>query len=206
MPHEQRGRHGCLGTIESNGIFVGWLGAGPKHYGNNDGRTAVGMQGMLPLLQTCRFIYTEAIVLLYKLPTFMVSNTEVLPGWKECVLAKRFAAVRALDLGIFVKLARMFHGGAILQDDESIQGLWRVVRGMEGLRRLRVRLCSRVTTIPWRLEEEILDSLERFEQVQDFEVLVSWKISDGGEGSAVHERKQRPFRLVKFVAATWGEV
>ena len=207
MPHEQRSRHGCLGTIESNGIFVGWLGAGPKHYGSDDGKLAVGMQGVLPLLQTCRFVYAEAIVLLYKMPTFMVSSTDVLPRWKECVLAKRFAAVRALDLGIFVNLARMFHhGAAFFQDDERIQGLWRVVRGMEGLRRLRVRLCPRVTTMPWRLEEDILDSLERFEQVLDFEVLVSWKISAAGGGSAVHERKQRPFRLVRVVSATWGEV
>ena len=206
MPHEQRSRHGCLGTIESNGIFVGWLGAGPKHYCSDDGKLAVSMQGVLPLLQTCRFVYAEAIVLLYKMPMFMISNTEVLPGWKECVLAKRFAAVRALDLGIFVKLWSMFHGAAFLQDDERLQGLWRVVRGMEGLRRLRVRLCSRMTEIPWELEGEILDSLECFRQVLDFEVLVSWGIAEDGEGSAVHERKQRPFRLVRFVAATWGEI
>ena len=56
------------------------------------------MQGMLPLLQTCRFVYAEAVVLLYKTPMLMISGLTTLLDWRECVLAKRFAAVRALDL------------------------------------------------------------------------------------------------------------
>ncbi len=202
MPQVKTSRHGCLGTIESNGIFVGWLGAGGKHYGKDYGTMAVGMEGMLPLLQTCRFVYAEAVVLLYKMPMFMISNPEVLWGWKECVLAKRFAAVRALSLRIKLNLERMFHEGTVLQDNDIWQVLWRGVGGMEGLRRLRVRLCCRATRVPWEFEEEILRPLEQFGEVLDFEVLIGWGLSGDSDGSTAHERKQRPFRLVRSAVPT----
>ena len=132
MPHELTGRRGCQGAIESNGVFVAWLRNGKSSYGNDDGRRKAGVQGMLPLLQTCRFVYAEAVVVLYKIPMFMVSNIEALRGWNESVLATRFAAVRTLDLRISIKLRRIGHGRGSLQDDDRWQGLWHVLRGMEG--------------------------------------------------------------------------
>ncbi len=159
------------------------------------------MQGMLPLLQTCRFVYAEGIVLLYSTPMFMINNMKGLGWWRESALAKRFRAVRALDLSFSMRLRSSEHGGEFAEDDEW-QGFWRVVRSMEGLRVLRVRLRGRAREFRWEVEGEMLEPLERLRQVLDFEVLVPWGISEDGEGSAVHERKQRPFRLVRSVAAT----
>ena len=158
------------------------------------------MQGMLPLLQTCRFVYAEGIVLLYQMPTFMINDMELMLGWRESVLAKRFAAVRALDLRIPMVLVTVRDGD--LPQDYKWQGFWRIVSGMERLRWLRVRLMSEIREVAWEEEDEMLEPLERIRQVPDFEVLVSWEISEDSEGSAVHERKQRPFRLVRSVAAT----
>ena len=43
----------------------------------------------------------------------------------------------------------------------------------------------------------MLEPLDKFRQVPDFEVLVSWEISKDGDASVAYERKQRPFRLVR---------
>ena len=166
------------------------------------------MQGMLALLRTCRFVYAEGIGLLYQMPVFVVNDMKVLGWWRESVLAKRFAAVRALDLRFTMRFRLLGwrsseheHGGVFAGDDEW-QGFWPVVRGMEGLRRLRVRLRCMLKELRWEVEGGILEPLERVRQVPDFEVLVSWRRSEDDEGSAAHERTQRPFRLVRSLAAT----
>lgn len=158
---------------------------------------AVGMQGMLPLLQTCRLVYEEAILLLYKTPMFMIKNVRVMLEWRDCVLAKSFAAVRALDL-------RTSMGMMCSEDRDSSDGndewqrFWRACGGMEGLRLLRVTLKEvRTYKYPWEAEMEMLEPLEQVRQVPDFEVLIEWQQSVGSGGSAVDEKKQRPFRLVR---------
>ena len=138
------------------------------------------MQGMLPLLQTCRFVYAEAIELLYKIPTFLVSDTDVLLGWSQSVLAKRFAVVRTLDLRISITLQRDYGWRKrYLEDDDRWQGLWHALRGMEGLRRLRVRLICVGRNIFWDLGRQVSDSLERLRQVLELEVLILWEYPKG---------------------------
>ena len=188
----------------SSGVFVGWTDSSKKsRYGIDDeGRMVLGMQGMLPLLQTCRFVYAEAIVLLYKTPMFIINGMKTLLWWRECVLAKRFAAVRALDLWSSMGTRRSEYRKRGSAEDDDWQGFWRAGGGMEGLRRLRVTLRGMLRRYSWEDEVEMLEPLEQFRQVRDFEVLVWWEISGDNDGSAVHERKQRPFRLVRSVAAT----
>lgn len=152
---------------------------------------------MLPLLQTCTFVYAEAIELLYKIPTFLVSDMDVLRGWNESVLAMRFAAVRTLNLSMSITLQRNGDGRRSLQDDDRWQGLWHVLRGMEGLRKLRVRLICGVREILWDLEGQVLDSLERLRQVLDLEVLIQWEYP---EGRVVHKITQGHVRLVRSVS------
>lgn len=165
----------------------------------------VGMQGMLPLLQTCRFIYAEAVVPLYKTPVFMINGMEALIEWRESVLAKRFAAVRALDLRVPLGLKRLQHRRDSAEDMDW-QGFWRAGGGMEGLRWLRVTLRGRAKRFSWEDEMEVLEPLEQLQQVPDFEVLEQGGIYEDGEGSALHKRKQRPFKLVRSAPPTpWGD-
>ena len=207
MPHEheQTIRHGCIFTIGPNGLFVEWIDAEKIPYGTDDkGRRVVGMQGMLSLLQTCRFIYAEAIVLLYKTPLFMIDELTTLLDWRECVLAKRFAAVRALDLRVPMGLRRLQYRRDSAEKIDW-QGFWRAGGGMEGLRWLRVTLRGRAKRFSWEDEMEVLEPLEQLRQITDFEVLEAGGIFEDGEGSAVHERKQRPFKLVRSAPPTsWG--
>ena len=186
-------------------LFVGWMGAGKMHYGTDDkGKMVAGMQGMLPLLQTCRFIYAEAIVLLYKTPLFMIDGLTTLLDWRECVLAKRFAAVRALDLRVPMGLRRLQYRQNSAEENDW-QGFWRAGGGMKGLRWLRVTLRGRAKRFSWEDEMEVLEPLEQLWQVTDFEVLEAGGIFEDGEGSAFHERKQWPFKLVRSAPPTsWG--
>ena len=195
--HEQIVRHGCTGTIEPDRLFFGWTDADKIPYGTDDkGRRVVGMQGMLPLLQTCRFVYAEAIVLLYKTPMFMINGLTTLLDWRECVLAERFAAVRALDLRYSMSPTRLEFRRQSLKI-HGWQEFWEAARCMEGLRWLRVTVRGRQGRYSWRDEEKMFEPLDQLRQVPDFEVLVSWGIFDDGDDSAVYERKQRPFRLVR---------
>ena len=159
---------------------------------------AVGMQGMLPLLQTCRLVYAEAILLLYKTPMFIMKDLRVLLDWRARVLAKSFAAVRALELRISMSTVTSTYGDGPARNDEW-QRFWRACGGMEGLRLLRVILRSRswMKEYSWEDEVEMLEPLEQVRQVPDFEVLIEWQLSVGSGGNAVDEKKQRPFRLVR---------
>ena len=173
-------------------------------YGTDDeGRMVTGMQGMLPLLQTCRVIYAEAVVLLYKTPVFMINGMKAMLGWKESLLAERFAAIRALDLRMERRLLQYRRDSG---DDYDWQGFWRTGGGMEGLRWLRVTLRRRPKWYSWKDEMEVLEPLEQLRHVPDFEVRVLGGLLEDSEGSAVHERKQRPFRLVRSAGRTsWGD-
>ena len=162
----------------------------------NPGPNKSGMQGMLPLLQTCRLVYAEAILLLYKTPIFMISNARVLLEWRDCVLAKRFAAVRALDLGFSMGIMASESGDSSTRKDEW-QRFWRACGGMEGLKLLRVTVQGTMREYSWEDEVEMLEPLEQLRQVPDFEVLVRWRLSVDKDGSALDEKKQRPFRLLR---------
>ena len=180
------------------------MGAEKMDYGTDDeGRMVTGMQGMLPLLQTCRVIYAEAVVLLYKTPVFMINGMKAMLGWKESLLAERFAAIRALDLRMERRLLQYRRDSG---EDYDWQGFWRTGGGMEGLRWLRVTLRRRPKWYSWKDEMEVLEPLEQLRQVPDFEVRVLGGLLEDSEGSAVHERKQRPFRLVRSAGRTsWGD-
>ena len=182
------------------------MGAEKWRYGTDDeGRMVTGMQGMLPLLQTCRFIYAEATVPLYRTPVFMVNGMEAMLGWKESLLAERFAAIRALDLRVPME-RRLLQYRRDSGEDNDWQGFWRAGGGMEGLRWLRVTLRRRLRRYSWKDEMEVLEPLEQLQQVPDFEVQLLGGLFENGEGSAVHEGKQRPFRLVRSATRTsWGD-
>ena len=113
-----------------------------------------------------------------------------------CVLAKRFAAVRALDLKYSMSTRRSEYRRESLENYRW-QGFWQAGRGMEGLRRLRVTVRGRQRAFSWRDEEKVLEPFDQFRQVPDFEVLVSWRISEDGDDEAVYERNQRLFTLVR---------
>lgn len=104
--------------------------------------------GFLPLLQTCRKVYIEAVEILYSKNMFSMLHIESLLQLSYTILPHRLNAIQLLELGWYVNSAYPYDTGftgyrGILSPpyDETTWGRsWATLAGMEGLRVLQVYL------------------------------------------------------------------
>jgi hypothetical protein len=86
--------HGCWGSTS------GWiqLGTTPGFYLSARGGHSAKPANLLPLLQTCRTIYSETISMLYRDNVFDINHVDTLLYLRQSVLPDRLGQIRTLNL------------------------------------------------------------------------------------------------------------
>jgi hypothetical protein len=154
---------------------------------------------IVPFLQTCRQIYSEAIEYLYSTNTFSFSDLDSLRYFSCTVLPSRFAAVRKLDLewvlhwpiyDSFVQ-ALLFADPVLYPpyDEASWEEAWRIISEMPNLSILRASICHTHGFRNAEYEAVLLAPLRKVTRPRSFEVYVSWE--DG------EEIADAPFKLIR---------
>lgn len=193
----------------ATGVFIGWLSPSID-YGDNgmpEGETRrVGMR-VLGLVYTCQRIYDEVIPLLYTLPIFVVNNICTLPWWKDTLHTPRFDSVRSLKLKfLLVPTAQdpdfvqdpgsKFSSNAVSKlADNMWQKTWSTTAQMKGLRNLHVTLDTSPGPVAATMEAEVLETLGKTKDVEDYVVALSWE-ADAGTISG-EMQMEMPFHLVR---------
>ncbi|KAH7128724.1 hypothetical protein B0J11DRAFT_604122 [Dendryphion nanum] len=120
----------------------------------------------IPLLQSSRRIYAEAISLLYTLPTFLFTSPTTFLAFSTAIPAPRFQSIQSLTFDFHsprptshalwaplsyriipalagARFTRLPSFGKEKEKEETpfLAALCAVLRGMKGLRRLEVRIC-----------------------------------------------------------------
>lgn len=168
-----------------------------------------GERGLLPLLLSCRKIYTEAITVLYGDNRFSLLHLESLISLQETILPRRLNAIRYLELGWYFYVPYPLYTRTTFQeargpirepmkqyppyDIATWERVWAILAQMEGLTELRVDLVGRWIE-PLTREEEgwLLEPAMAVRRPRVWEVRVDW------EGVGVDwEARGAPFRVVR---------
>ncbi|KAF2002552.1 hypothetical protein P154DRAFT_574128 [Amniculicola lignicola CBS 123094] len=153
---------------------------------------------ILPLLQTCRQIYSEAIPILYKTNTFSFNDLDSLRHFTATILPVRLSLIRSITLEwcmtwpIYDVIAQtlLLSNPALYppNDEATWEESWRIIATMPGLQKLRVRLFYFEGFRNSLAEMAILAPLMEVKTPSDFVVTVNW-LGEDVEGA--------PFVLVR---------
>lgn len=164
-------------------------------------------RGLLPLLMTCRRIYTEAMPVLYGENTFSMLHLYSVTSLAETVLPQRLHTIRKVELGwyfyvpypLYRRRGKSVIGQPTTMDEcppydiATWERVWDILAGMEGLRELRVDLVGRWSETLTKDEEGmLLGPALKVERPRVWEMRVEW---DGG--GVDWEGDGAPFRVVR---------
>ncbi|EKD19834.1 uncharacterized protein L3040_002481 [Drepanopeziza brunnea f. sp. 'multigermtubi'] len=124
----------------------------------------------LPLLQTCRKIYSSAIHVLYKSNIFDFDSMESLLRLSTTILPQRFDSIQRLSLDFRFKASFRFGQGTPSTDWPRWERLWRVIGSMEGLQEVWVRIEWHKEDVGLVKERMWLDELSMVKRLKTFEV------------------------------------
>ncbi|KAF2878534.1 hypothetical protein BDV95DRAFT_24814 [Massariosphaeria phaeospora] len=186
-------RECCWGTVDSANIWA------PRR-----GNVVEPTDGdILPLLQTCRQIYSESINYLYSTNTFSFSDLDCLRYFST---TPRFSLIQTLDIEwclswpIYDPFAQhlLLSNPALFppHDEATWEETWRIVAAMPHLAFVRVSLLYFDGFRDPRCEGRMLAPLWGVTRPKRFEVHVSWS-GDEVEGA--------PFQLIRPVVQEVGE-
>ncbi|KAJ4348018.1 uncharacterized protein N0V89_009390 [Didymosphaeria variabile] len=153
---------------------------------------------ILPLLLTCRQIYSEAIKFLYTTNTFAFSDLDCLRYFSSTILPQRWSLVQKVDIEwciswpIYDPLAQalLISRPALYppHDEATWEGTWHIISEMPSLKWLRVRLMYFDGFRDSGCEEKLLAPLRQVIRPKKFDVHMNWT----GE-----ELKDTPFRAIR---------
>ncbi|PVH98029.1 hypothetical protein DM02DRAFT_616061 [Periconia macrospinosa] len=183
----------CWGMVDSANIWQPKAGSSSKH---SDG-------DILPLLQSCRQIYSEAIQYLYTTNCFSFYDLDCLRYFSCTTLPSRFSLIRTIDISwcltwpIYDPVAQSFllTSPALYppHDEASWEETWRVIASMQNLNFIRVSLLYFDGFRDRRCERKMLAPLRHVTRPRRFEVHVSWLGDDAAAEGA-------PFTLIRPTA------
>ncbi|KAI9874140.1 MAG: hypothetical protein M1830_010144 [Pleopsidium flavum] len=133
------------------------------------GRRDTWREPLLPLLQSCRLVYNEAISILYCANTFSFKDSDCLKYFPTLVPRQRFEAIQSLKLYFYQWYLPLKDPTTKEYYDE----IWRLIATMPRLRELRVQLDMQAPPpIPyWKVNEAAwLAPLKGFKGLQVFEL------------------------------------
>ncbi|KAF2491401.1 hypothetical protein BU16DRAFT_565103 [Lophium mytilinum] len=166
-------RDSCWGVVDSSNI---WMPVGdPAERSDGD---------VLPLLQTCRQVYSEAIPLLYSTNTFSFIDLDCLRHLSATILPSRFNAIKSLTIEWYLTwplyddfAQRMLFSTSLYppHDEATWEEIWRIIAGMKGLQRLRVDLNYFDGFRDNECEQKMLAPLRQIKGVKNFTVYLGWK-------------------------------
>jgi len=148
---------GCRGWKTERGVFGG-----------------TGDEGIFPLLETCRKIYTEAIQILYSAPTFDFDSLETLIAFSCSVLPQRFDSIHSIQLDFRFAMSHLFNESMPKSDPQRWERIWRILASMPKLQSLRVRIIWPASEVGKKLEDRLLEPLGMVTGLKTFEVSVPW--------------------------------
>ncbi|KAF2184723.1 hypothetical protein K469DRAFT_750873 [Zopfia rhizophila CBS 207.26] len=155
---------------------------------------------VIPLLQTCRKLYSEAVVTLYSLPTFTFHNPQSFLGFAATILSQRLSTIKSLRLHfsstfghnpidelLNYKSSRIQNQRALTQlpcpnprvFDTFLDVTCQVISGMTGLKKLDISVARPWPFMQywrWRPNENVFASLKyiRNEGLEFFEIEFYW--------------------------------
>lgn len=189
-PNLETRHHGCWGCPDGP-PFGSWLGfyLEPRH--NHPARPA----NLLPLLQTCRMIYTEAVAVLYETNIFDFNHLDSLLYFRQLVLPRRLNQVRRVNLSWNIKEP------ASSADPPNDLTTWhRVCDGLaslHGLQELRVHLSSEYYLPPGQHKkaywQPLLDPLRPIKSPATSVVHLPWSEDQCAEAA---QDSGYPFQLI----------
>lgn len=139
--------------------------------------------GYLPLLQTCRQIYSEAIEILYSKNTFSMLHLGRLLHFSFTVLPQRMNAIRSLELGWYLNSIYPYDTGCTWNsqnppapyDKTTWERAWAILAGMDGLRNLRVDLVGRwMAPLPLEAELRMLSPATKVVNPRVWDLRLDW--------------------------------
>ncbi|KAF2811781.1 uncharacterized protein BDZ99DRAFT_497429 [Mytilinidion resinicola] len=165
----------CWGVVDSSNI---WMPVEEPQGSDGD---------VLPLLQTCRQVYSEAFPLLYSTNTFSFIDLDCLRYLSATILPSRFNAIKSLRIEWYltwplydVFAQRMLFNTALYppHDEATWEDIWRIIAGMTGLQRLRVDLKYFDGFRDNECEQKMLAPLRQVKGLKEFDVYLGWKGKD----------------------------
>lgn len=189
-PNLETRHHGCWGCPDGP-PFGSWLGFYLVPRRNHPARPA----NLLPLLQTCRMIYTEAVAVLYETNIFDFNHLDSLLYFRQSVLPRRLNQVRRVNLSWNIKEP------ASSADPPNDLTTWHSVcdglASFQGLQELRVHLSSEYYLPPGQHKkaywQPLLDPLRPIKSPARSVVHLPWSEDQCAEAA---QETGCPFRLM----------
>jgi hypothetical protein len=184
-------RHGCWGCTSrrlSMGTTPGFY-LGPRHH--HPSKPA----NLLPLLQTCRIIYTETISILYEDNIFDINHLDTLIYLQQSLLPRRLNQIRVLNFTWDFKWPTATSPAPY--DITTWREACDALASFAGLQELMVHLTGPNDLMPgayWKNRwGPLLEALTRIKAAKKFHVLLPWSEDECVEAA---KEGRYPFRLV----------
>ncbi|RJE21511.1 hypothetical protein PHISCL_06144 [Aspergillus sclerotialis] len=185
--------HGCWGFI-SGPPFDSPLGFYISPRENHPLKPA----NFLPLLRTCRMIYTEAIPVLYETNIFDFDHLDSLLYFYQSVLPQRLDQIRTLNLSFHIR--EPLSSAIPSRDINTWRRTCDTLISFQGLEELRVHLSSRYYLQPGTRSkhqwEPLLDALRLVKTPFTFIVYLPWSESQCAEAA---QDSGYPFLLMSML-------
>jgi len=178
----------CWGVVDSSNI---WMPVGDSLHHWSDG-------DILPFLQTCRQVYSEAVPILYSTNTFSFIDLDCFRYLSATILPSRFQAIKKLEIEWYLTwpiyddfAQRMLISTSLYppHDEATWEEIWRIIAGMSGLQKLRVELNYFDGFRDDECENKMLAPLRQVKGVKDFVVNLGWS---GKEVTGASFKVERP--------------
>lgn len=194
-PELDTGWHWCWGNTHDPLT----LGKTPGFYCGPKSPHSSKLANLLPLLQTCRMIYREAIPVLYQSNIFDINHVDTPLYLQRSVLPKHLNRIRNLHF------TWDFKDNIEWADDVPYDlGTWRescnAIASLVGLQSLTMHLTGETDHIPGLGGKDYwapwLDELVRIKPAMEFRVFLRWPEKDCAE---VEKECEYPFKILPTV-------
>jgi hypothetical protein len=196
-PELETVQHGCWGKSV---VGIGGFSSGVYHWPLRD--HPAKPTNLLPLIQTCRIIYTEAMPVLYESNVFDFKHLDTLLYLNRTVLSQRLRQIRVLNLSWHLR------HGVTEYDPPNDFTSWRetclVLATFTGLQDLSVHVVSRHFIRGSLYEEDcrpLLEALTLIKPAKRFDVYLPWTEDQCGE---VANDGGYPFRLTPIARESYS--
>ncbi|THD00186.1 hypothetical protein EYZ11_000377 [Aspergillus tanneri] len=181
-------QHKCWGS--SSKPFGWYYGVAPSW--SIDTRGCPTLKDVVPLLQTCRLVYSEVVHILYRDTVFRFNHVDTVISFSRTVLSSRLNAIRIVHLAHTVILSMYGEDSkktVAPYDAKTWEETCRILANMATLRELYIHLGGH------RLDSELKDILAPLYQIQQtktFEVFAGI----GRDPAQVYTVGNKPFVFV----------
>jgi hypothetical protein len=158
---------------------------------------------LTPILRTCRLIYTEAMSIMYATNTFSFIHLPTVLSFPPTILPARLDSIRRIEfkwhfVWPFYQKTRVptyLHNPItpVGHDEQTWEEVWRLQRGMAGLREIRCTIMFNGCCVDAEWETRVMEALWEAGRMDD-EINGSGNWNNNGKGSR-GKRRMDVFRI-----------